>query len=469
MPISFDVAKHSADWVNDRPLERGLTATEVFHQMREGLDDHPVKSIDKLLHFSIADVHGIGANTRIAQLIPNANGFVNTLTAAYNGRHALVLRPDDVWLAILSQFSLYVNAHAEILGANFGGDEGQRGLRIQKLSEEMWMDLGGVARDLVGIVEKNVVDPELRAWAMPTFSTTTFTDTTVASVLFMSALHDHSGPAFEEVGGDCGIPRVTLEGEKADWEDILGRLERLKWYGVEAIAWYHLLRPVLVRFVRAFEEPEGAENVEFWAKVVNSDPGAEWPSYYSGWINAFMAFGKNGEWVGNALVSDLISDAADTLTAPEFWSTYLKNDAQMLTTTWPVDDGGGSEDSSSQEEIQKLVMDGTPYHLVDSVPPGYAVVDVTIEDQVTAPATEYKCSMYAGMVGMRVSTTRVNAARRKAAGIVGTRKHKVSADIINNTVSPALGWWIFDKKSEVEAALSDESRQKVDPPRWQRA
>ncbi|KAK7018239.1 hypothetical protein R3P38DRAFT_2981906 [Favolaschia claudopus] len=85
---------------------------------------------------------------------------------------------------------------------------------------------------MVGIVEKNIVDPELRAWAMPAFSTTTCTDTTIASVLFMSALQHHSGPVFEEVGGSCGIPRVTLDGEKADWEDILGRVEKLKEYGV---------------------------------------------------------------------------------------------------------------------------------------------------------------------------------------------------------------------------------------------
>jgi hypothetical protein len=61
----------------------------------------------------------------------------------------------------------------------------------------------------------------------------------------------------------CGLPRVTLEGEKADWVDILGRLEKLKEYGLETIAWYHLLRPVIARFVAAFNVPDSIENVAF--------------------------------------------------------------------------------------------------------------------------------------------------------------------------------------------------------------
>jgi len=40
-----------------------------------------------------------------ANIVPNSNGFVNSLAAAYNQHHDLVIRPDDVWIAILSQFN----------------------------------------------------------------------------------------------------------------------------------------------------------------------------------------------------------------------------------------------------------------------------------------------------------------------------------------------------------------------------
>ena len=88
----------------------------------------------------------------------------------------------------------------------------------------------------------------------------------------------------------CGIPRVTLQGEKADWEKILSRLEILKEYGLQTIAWYHLLRPIVTRFVKAFDAPDSQENLDFWQHVCHFEGGASGPSYTSGWITAFCVF-----------------------------------------------------------------------------------------------------------------------------------------------------------------------------------
>ncbi|KAK7751603.1 hypothetical protein SLS62_006428 [Diatrype stigma] len=43
------------------------------------------------------------------------NGFVHACMEAYNEHHRLVIRPEDVWFAILTQLGCYVNAHAEEL------------------------------------------------------------------------------------------------------------------------------------------------------------------------------------------------------------------------------------------------------------------------------------------------------------------------------------------------------------------
>jgi hypothetical protein len=155
-----------------------------------------------------------------------------------------------------------------------------------------------MARQMAGLVDTEVTDPTLRAWALPAFTTTTKNDTTVASVLLMATLKQYFSYGFRMTG--CGIPRVTLEGEKSDWVDILGRLEKLKEYGLETIAWYHLLRPVLVRFVAAFDAPESVDNVKFWGKVVHHHGGSG-TNWYSGWVNAFNAFSKTGKWLGNPL------------------------------------------------------------------------------------------------------------------------------------------------------------------------
>ena len=42
-------------------------------------------------------------------------GFISAATTAYGHHVNLVIRPDDIWITILSQFAFYVNARAEQL------------------------------------------------------------------------------------------------------------------------------------------------------------------------------------------------------------------------------------------------------------------------------------------------------------------------------------------------------------------
>ena len=52
------------------------------------------------------------------------SGLVHALEAAYSNHHHLVLRPDDVWICLLTQFSIYVNKNAEELRDTFVDHEG---------------------------------------------------------------------------------------------------------------------------------------------------------------------------------------------------------------------------------------------------------------------------------------------------------------------------------------------------------
>jgi hypothetical protein len=202
-------------------------------------------------------------------------------------------------MAILCQFNFFVNANAELLRANFVAHEGKKELVIVAEGTRYSLDFGAMSRQMVDLIEKNVVDPTLREWAMPNFTTTTVNDTTVSAVLLMATLKAYFSYGF--CGICCGIPRVTLQGEKSDWVNILERLEKLKEYGVETIAWYHLLRPVIARFVTAFDTPDSKDNVDFWQKIAHYHAGGSGPSYYSGWVNAFNVFSEKGVWLGYPL------------------------------------------------------------------------------------------------------------------------------------------------------------------------
>ncbi|KAJ7866487.1 hypothetical protein B0H13DRAFT_1898121 [Mycena leptocephala] len=411
MPVTFSVAPHSANSVNLDYFSGGYTAKEILPAQHS-------RNAEEILQFAFSsdtrDTHagsGRDLTAKIHNLMPNNNGFVRTIITAYNQHHGLVIRPDDVWMAILCQFNFFVNANAELLRANFVAHEGKKELVIVAEGTRYSLDFGAMSRQMVDLIEKNVVDPTLREWAMPNFTTTTVNDTTVSAVLLMATLKAYFSYGF--CGICCGIPRVTLQGEKSDWVNILERLEKLKEYGVETIAWYHLLRPVIARFVAAFDTPDSKDNVDFWQKIAHYHAGGSGPSYYSGWVNAFNVFSEKGVWLGYPLdLTKVSSKSPEALSAKQFWATYAKYPIHM-----------------------DLVFDGTPYHRLDSdrVPPGYAEVDVKLDDN----GEKFDCVMIAGTVGTHVTSSNDLA---------------LSSTGKDDVVSPVAGWWIFIKKENVSDA-----------------
>ncbi|KAJ7143034.1 hypothetical protein C8R44DRAFT_692575 [Mycena epipterygia] len=412
MPVTFSVANHPAKSMPFANGREGYTAQQILQNACHAQARH----VEEILQFSLSENDeqaGHNLTTKIPNLIPERNGFVQTVITAYNQHYALVIRPDDVWLAILSQFNFFVNANAELLRANFVAHEGKRALVIYAEGDRYTVDFGSMSRQMTELVEKNVVDPALREWVTPNFTTTTVNDVTVSAVLLMATLKEYF--SYGMFCSMCGIPRVTLEGEKADWVNILGRLEKLKEYGIETIAWYHLLRPAISRFVAAFDAPESPENVDFWQRVASLESMGSGSDYYSGWINAFNAFSNEGRWLGMDLNKTAVSPVSpEDLTAEEFWETYSNS-------------------------YPGLVLDGTPYHRVDAdeVPPGYAEVDVSLHDN----GEKFDCFMVAGMIGMHVSSSQDLA---------------LSPTGQDDTLQPAAGWWICTKKENVVSEWEEE-------------
>ncbi|KAJ6518579.1 hypothetical protein DFH09DRAFT_1427252 [Mycena vulgaris] len=318
MPITFSVASHSANSVTIH-APGGYTAKEIL-----GISCRvQSRKAEEILQFGFSgetqEGSGRDLQTKIPNVLPNNNGFVRTVIDAYNDHHALVIRPDDVWLAILSQFNFFVNANAELLRANFVAHEGKQELEISADGNRYNLDFGAMSRQMVHLIEKNIVDPALREWVIPDFTTTTVNDTTVSAVLMMATLKEYFSYGFAGIA--CGVPRVTLEGEKSDWINILGRLEKLKEYSIETIAWYHLLLPVITRFIAAFDTPSSEDNVDFWQKVVHYQRGGSGPSYYSGWINAFNVFSQKGVWLGHKLdMTKVSNDPPAAHPAAELWA-----------------------------------------------------------------------------------------------------------------------------------------------------
>ncbi|KAJ7644715.1 hypothetical protein FB45DRAFT_824856 [Roridomyces roridus] len=427
MPVSFTVANHPS---NRLTPQGPFTAEDLL--ARACPNQYATASVVLGSSFSQAESLPLKAETSetgqkgpptFTNIFPTPNGFVTTIISAYNTHHNLVIRPDDVWIDILTQFNFFVNANAELLRANFVAHDGKKELRIFTRKKREEMDFADLSRQMVDKLEENVVDPTLRAWVLPSFSTTTLKDKTVGAIVMMSTLKAYFEYVFES--SICGIPRVTLAGKKSDWEDILQRLEKLKEYGIETIAWYHLLVPVIKRFVRGFDNPNAADNIDFWSKVADFIAHGSGQNYYAGWITAFCVFDPEGKWIGpplkksmplfsspSSLANSLLPqspnvDPPESLSASAFWDTY----------------------GMPRHSGDSLVLDGTRFHMVETlnIPFGYVHVPVKLVDQEAADP-EWSCVMVAGVVGMVGSSS----------GDAGKM----------DTVQPATGWWIFRKRDE---------------------
>jgi hypothetical protein len=162
-----------------------------------------------------------------------------------------------------------------------------------------------------------------------------------------------------EIG--CGIPFITLEGTQADWQSILTRIDKIPEFGAEPTEWAPMLRAVLRRFVRAFEEGGPQADKEFWERMVHEVPGGSGIPYISGWTSAFCAWDHKGAF---------------------FAAKKSQDNWQDFAPGW----------------VMNLTFDGVWFPRVYVAPEGYAEVDVLVQDQWTG--IEYDCTMLAGHVGI---------------------------------------------------------------------
>lgn len=308
--LTFRVATHEAKRFKDdyyyRPppaQEEGKPRPQInSKQIYTQLNPVEYRSGDKIWLSSLDSYRGplqqsANASFPLKKIIPQEkSGLVQTVYHAYDNHRHLVLRPDDLWISIISQFALYLEnkEHSEALREWFTdsgpGEKKNIHVEVENLSQ-MPTAFRAALSDIV-------LDKELIPWIIPDFSTTTQQDREVASYLLMGALKNYF--TYSSMCA-CGIPSVTLLGEKKDYEEILRRVNYLDKFGQADLSqWAKLLRAVMQK---AFIDPFDMDDEESRAKVVNTWENSvhyhsmSGRSDISGWLTAFTFFGKKGKQV----------------------------------------------------------------------------------------------------------------------------------------------------------------------------
>ncbi|CAG9989359.1 unnamed protein product [Clonostachys byssicola] len=293
---------------------------------------------------------------------PSHNGLVYAAHSAYRKHHNLTIRPEDVWFAILPQLNFYINAHAEELRSHFVQHEGKQEVEVEVAGTIHTVDFGELAVMMTDEMEKQIVDPELKSWIHPT----------------------SRQPRL------CGIPSVTLLGQREDWVKIRNRLDKIKQFSAEPTMFAERLITVVNNLIIAFDKPTDPSVKEFFGKIAHWMDGGSGISWLSGWITAFCAWGFDGTPIRSTRIpgGHMVCD-----------------------------------------------IDGTKFLPMDTkdIPPGYASVPVKVDDN----GRIYKTKMVAGSVGISVTSSGQKLDQSNM-----RRGNEQEAGL--DSLQPVTGWWMFE-------------------------
>lgn len=326
-------------------------------------------------------------NDDIRSVVPNKNGFTHTVIRAWQQDLHLKIRPDDVWLAILTQFSFFVNGNAEALRPVFVAHEGRVELVVDARPDTIeTVDVGFVAQELASMVKQRLKDPNIATTLLPKFTTTTPHDQTTAAIVFLGAMKEYFSYG---VFFGCSFPSVTLLGERSDWADMLQRVAWLRTIDhEESIAWALQLTKILEYMVASFDRPDDPDVKQFWIRAVHQSGsgGSGGIVTLSGWLTAFCWWSADGKRVTH----------------------YSDQELDRLGR------------SSGKKGYQRLTLDGVEFPVIprDEIPAGVVSAPITCYQAGLDPV---KSTLLAGSMGMQV----------------------VVEDDDKTTVQPASGWWWF--------------------------
>ena len=144
--VSFRPMSHPARPFLEDKLQPRSTQSPLLFLLRS-VAPHTTSLVEEVLHTSFP------ANLDLMRdIIPKGNGFVATAIEAYNNHRNLIIRPDDVWLAIMTQFSFFVNANSEELRNMFVAHEGKRELEVTCFGNRFTMNTSFLVKSMMTLM-----------------------------------------------------------------------------------------------------------------------------------------------------------------------------------------------------------------------------------------------------------------------------------------------------------------------------
>jgi len=211
------------------------------------------------------------------------NALYASIINSHNYHVPLTLYPDAIWIQIVQQLAIHIRENAEALRDTFVDFAGKKVLTVRRDSftkgafnnpwDNVFPEFAEQIKEFIGEGNYNAIVSE--------FTTTTSTTKAAQEIALMDCVQTYFKFLFMTL---CGIPLITLEGERKDWQAIVDKAKTLEKYGLEW--WLKELVPVLQEFVNVYD---GDINYEFWESFVNVNESSGGP-YFTGHMTKFSAY-----------------------------------------------------------------------------------------------------------------------------------------------------------------------------------
>eukprot|EP00727_Mastigamoeba_balamuthi_P000553 m51a1_g10495 hypothetical protein (400) ;mRNA; r:80178-81377 len=225
-------------------------------------------------------------------------GLSSAIIAAYSYHRTLVLRPDDVWLAVAQGAAAHVTANEQayrhLLVAHA---EGKKMLNVT-IEPGQWEQ--GVDK-IVGLMREGAALPGVVEAFAGGFSTSDRATLTATSIVLIDALKSY----FHYMMTSCGLPAVELHGTREDWASLLTKADALGRLLTEgegladnaakpARLYFANLQPVLEKLLATYD---GDVDSDWWAHIISiHEPHQSGErTGYSGWFRRLFFYGNDGK------------------------------------------------------------------------------------------------------------------------------------------------------------------------------
>lgn len=252
---------------------------QIHYLSRTGLADVTAPYIDHANPYDGAAQEPIYPVATVSQLIQATH-------QAFANHVPLTLSPEIMWYAICHEVATLIKSDPRKYARYFtDSPDAKKTLTVRDDSlvygeQNDWLASINFIRDPL----RRNIPAEALGLFLPKFSTLTPESETAILVAFMDTVS-----SFYEFGWqtDCGIPRVKLEGEVADWELLVRSTVILSEIFVALQGYFADLLSVLREIVKT-AKGEGF-NREFWNSIYKYDGGSGGP-YVGGWITTLTAY-----------------------------------------------------------------------------------------------------------------------------------------------------------------------------------